>query len=378
MSKRRSTPSLKGVAFAVWALVVGLVSGTATAAEFRDLAPVRLYPVETASISPPKPLPALPPDVDQDVNAGEGLRASLFSDAPDELDVQTVDWSYQRRLKPYRGLGIARGYNADSLTVSSLTSPDSWRLGAENWRHSGSDGTDLTLGSYAPRSYVWGGGARLGGIAVSRSLTDGAVPEDRWQYGVVLGAINHTDAGASSGALTYGAGASDAVVRYGVSSDLTLESQVQWAPQMVTAGIGGRVSTPWGAWRAGVAKATHDLHEGWRYRIGYDVGLTEDIRLSWLTEQRSGEFTDLSNYHSFAADGGRTRNLISTSIPIGRWGTVRGSYESVASQAEPLKQRFVVSQQFWYSPNLRVSLSAQRERVSGDYGLGLEFALPIQ
>lgn len=357
----------------------GLVFKAAWAVEFRDLAPVRLYPVEIATLAAPEPLPLPSPDVEQGVDAGEGLRASLFTPGPDELDGQAVDWSYRRRLKPYRGYGIA-GLHAgrDPLTLSSLTSPDAWVLGAENWRYTGGDGTDLTLGSYSPRSFVWGGGARLGGIALTRSLTDGAVAEDRWQYGVVLGALNYTDAGASSGALTYGAGASDAVLRYGVSSDLTLETQVQWAPDMVTAGVGGLVSTPWGAWRAGVAKATHDLHEGWRYRVGYDVGLLDDIKLSWLTEQRSGGFSDLGNYAAFAADSGQKRNLVSTSIPLGRWGAVRGSYEHVASQAAPLKQRFMVSQQFWYSPNLRVSLSAQRERLSGDYGLGLEVSLPIQ
>src|SRR5690606_40369335 len=69
----------------------------------------------------------------------------------------------------------------------------------------------------------------------------------------------------------------------------------------------------WGAWRVGVAKATRDLHEGWRYRVGYDVSLIEDIKLSWLTEQRSGGFSDLSNYNVFAADSGQTRSEEHTS-----------------------------------------------------------------
>jgi len=360
-------------------LACGLACGAAPAADFRDLAPARLFPVDIEAVGAPAPLPLLPPDVEQGVDAGEDLPTSLFAPGPDELDEQHVDWSYRRGLKPYRGYGIAgsQGVHAP-LTVSSLTSADAWELGAENWRYTGSDGTDLTLGSYSPRSFVWGGGARLSGIALTRSLSDGAVAQDHWQYGLVLGALNYTDAAATSGALTYGTGASDAVVRYGVDPDFTLETQVQWAPDMVTAGVGGVYSTSWGAWRVGVAKATRNLQDGWRYRVGYDVGLIEDIKLSWLTEQRSGGFSDLSNYTGFAADSGQTRNLVSTSIPVGRWGTVRGSYEHVASQAAPLKQQFMISQQFWYSPNLRVSLSAQREQLSGDYGLGLEFSLPIQ
>lgn len=361
-------------------MLLGYVTGcaSASAAELRDLAPVRVFPVETAAVLPPVPLPSLPPDIEQGLDAGEGLRASLFAPAPDEAGDRWVDWSYSQGLKPYRGYGIAGSPGRQPLTLSSLTSSDTWELGAENWRYTGGDGADLTLGSYAPRGFVWGGGARLGGVALTRSLSDGAVPENSWQYGVVLGALNYTDAAASSGALAYGAGASDVVVRYGVDSDLTLETQMQWAPDMVTAGIGGLYSTSWGAWRAGVAKATHDLNDGWRYRVGYDVSLLEDVKLSWLNEQRSGGFSDLSNYTGFRADSGQSRNLVSTSIPLGRWGTLRGSYERVASQTAPVKQQLMVGQQFWYSPNLRVSVSARREHITGDYGLGLELSLPIQ
>lgn len=351
---------------------------TARAAEFRDLAPTRVFPVEVDTVAAPVPLPELPPDVEQGVRPGAGLRASLFTSGPGEAGGFGVDWSYTQALKPYRGSGLSGSAGRDPLTLSSLTSSDTWELGAGNWRYKGGDGTDLTVGSYAPRGFVWGGGARLGGVALTRSLTDGAVPENRWQYGVVLGALDYTDAAASSGALAYGAGASDVVVRYGVDSDLTLETQMQWAPDMITAGIGGRYSTPWGAWRAGVAKATHDLNDGWRYRVGYDVSLVDDVKLSWLNEQRSGGFADLSNYSGFKADSGQSRNLVSTSIPLGRWGTLRGSYERVASQSAPVKQQLVVGQQFWYSPNLRVSLSARREHISGDYGVGFELALPIR
>lgn len=367
-----------------WLIATGVTAFAATrgicasAADLGDLAAVRVYPVELPEDAAPEPLPPLSPDPQQGLETGSGLRASLFAPSPDDAP-QAVDWSYSRELKPYIGFGIGgHGRAGAPLTVSSLTSSDSWVLGAENWRYKAGDGTDLTLGSYAPRGFVWGGGTRLGGIALTRSLTDSAVPPDTWEYGLALGALNYTDAAASSGALTYGAGASDAVLRYGVDSDLTLETQVQWAPDMVTAGVGGLYTTSWGAWRAGVAKATHDLHQGWRYRVGYDLNLLDDIRLSWLREQRSGGFSDLSSYTGFKADTGRRRNLLSTSIPVGRWGTIRGSYEHVTSRASPIKQQFVVGQQFWYSPDLRVSLSARRDHLSGDYGLGLQLSVPLR
>lgn len=378
MKGRFFMPRGKGWVRIVAGALFGSSLGSALAAspQFLDLAPVRLYPVELEVVSPPKPLP---PSIHDEFAAGDGFRASLFTPAPDDFQATVINWSYRSLLTPYAAYGLAGAqYGADPLRVSSLTSSDTWELGAENWRYVADDGTDLTLGSYSPRVQVWGGGARLGGIALSRSLTEGIVPENQWQYGVALGALNHTEAAATSGNLAYGAGASDAVLRYGVSPDLTLETQVQWAPDMVTTGVGGMYSTSWGAWRLGVAKATRDLHEGWRYRVGYDVGVLDDVRLSWLSEQRSNGFSDLSNYTGFTGNSARRRNVVSTSIRLGRWGTMRGSYESVASPSTPLKQQFRVSQQFWYSPNLRVSLSAQREQLSGDYGLGLELSLPIR
>lgn len=375
--KCSSKKKLVSIGFSV---VVGGWVANVLAADIRDLAPVRVYPVDLIEDPAPEPLPPLSPDPEQGLEAGSGLRASTYlPSATDFRQEQEIDWSYSHDLKPYRGYGIGGHDGADApLKVSSLTSSDSWVLGAENWRYKAGDGSDLTLGSYAPRGFVWGGGARLGGIALTRSLTDSAVPEDSWEYGLAVGALNYTDAAASSGALTYGAGASDAVVRYGVDSDLTLETQVQWAPDMVTAGIGGLYTTSWGAWRAGVAKATHDLHQGWRYRVGYDLSMLDDVKLSWLREQRSGGFSDLSSYSGFSADSGRRRNLVSTSIQLGRWGTVSGSYEHITSRASPIKQQFAVGQQFWYSPNLRVSVSARREHLSGDYGLGLQLSVPLR
>src|SRR5690606_24154188 len=90
-----------------WLMATALSPGLAPAAEFRDLAPVRVFPVELASVAAPKPLSPLPPDVGQGLKPAEGLRDSLFAPGPDDLDGQAVDWSYRQGLKPYRGYGIA-------------------------------------------------------------------------------------------------------------------------------------------------------------------------------------------------------------------------------------------------------------------------------
>ncbi len=344
----------------------------------RDISPVQVYAAPQVAVSPPRPLPpAIEPDM--------YWTASVEAESPPLLSEQDLspqfDWSYRRRLPTKRlhgpGLRGARGYRAP-LSVSTITGHDAWELGAENWRYSRDDQLELTLGNYSSKAPVWGSSVRLGGIAVSQGLTDGVVPEDQWQYGVMVGALDHSTSGITQGDLVYGSGAGDIVVRYGLTPELTLESEGQWAPSMVAAGMGVQYTTPnWGAWRLGLAKATRDLHDGWRYRVGYDVSLLDSLELSWLGEQRSEGFSDLSNYADFGSAPFQRSSRWQAVVPLGSWGDLVGSYERVGSATGPLKQQFGFSQQFWYSPNLRVSLNADHDRVSGDYGVGVQFSVPL-
>jgi len=346
--------------------------------DFRRLAPVQLYPVKLPEVGAPRPLSVPSPDVGQGVAAGDTLDASLAAPAAVEAPLPDIDWSYRRQLKPSAGMGLAERVAAGlPMTFSSPGTGDAWVLGSQNWRYSPGDGPSVTLGSYTPGMTVWGDTPQLGGVALSHSLTDGVVAEDQWQYAVAVGALDYTGTGRSGG-LVYGPGASDALLRYGVSPEVALESQVQWAPNMVTAGVGGQYQTGLGAWRLGVARAARDFSRGWRYRVGYDVSVMDDIKLSWLNERRTGGFSDLSNYEGFSGDAGNTRNAWSATVPLGQWGDFSGTFEQVRSAGQPLKRQLGVSQQFWYSPNLRVSLSAQREEVNGDYGLGLQFSVPLR
>src|SRR3546814_12522871 len=71
------------------------------------------------------------------------------------------------------------------------------------------------------------------------------------------------------------------------------------------------------------------------------------------------------------------RQRWTATVPTGRWGDVSGVYENEYSSTGNTRRSFGVSQQFWYSPNLRIGLKAERELVSGDYDIGLRFSVPI-
>lgn len=311
---------------------------------------------------------------DHDVSLRDALRQESY--------LHGANWTYIRRLPgvfvdPGTGLGDKTGPPIGSV-LTSIPDGNRWTRGVDHWRIARDDDTDLILGNSEPTVSSWGGSVRMSGIALTHALTAGRALEDQWQYGVRVGALNYSSAPGQEGGLDYGPGATDVLLRYGVDPDLTLESQLQWAPDMVTMGLGGQYSAGLlGAWRMQVARATHDLYQGWRYRLGYDVTALDGIQFSWLNESRSGGFSDLQRYAGFALDSGRRSNLWKATVPLGRWGKISGSYEEIRAASQPLKQHIGIAQQFWYSPNLRVSLRAQREQLSGDYGLRVQLSMPI-
>lgn len=194
----------------------------------------------------------------------------------------------------------------------------------------------------------------------------------------MVGALTDTSSQAADTALQYGAAAGNTMIRYGLSPQLKLDSQMEWAPGMLTAGLGGEYDTQGlGAWTAGVAKASHELNEGWRYRVGYQTRVLDDLRLSWVNEQRSGGFSDLTRYQDFMVDAGMSRNQWAATLDMGRWGDLVGRYEVIRAAAGPVAQRYGLAQQFWYSPKLRIAFQADRDAVSGEYGVALRFSVPI-
>ncbi len=344
-------------------------AGSASSAAMQKLAPVQVYATPLVSVQAPIPLPDT--NQFQDGDPGQSLSERFADSLASEL-------SYARDVAPGMSNPVAERSKQPPVVLSSLDSTVGWSFGAENWRLRRSDGLNVALGSAPSKAPEWGNSTRLGGISLSRSLSEGGAAESEWQYSVALGALDYSPGKGTSGGLVFGPTASDSLVRYGVTSDLTLESQMQLASDLTMVGVGGEYSLKqWGAWSAGVAKASHQMAEGWRYRVGYDVSLFDTLKLSWVNEQRSGGFTDLSNYRNFSADTGRHRNLWAATVPMGRWGDLRGSYEEVGAQTGMLKQSFGLTQQFWYSPNLRIALKADHELVSGDYGVALRFSLPI-
>ncbi|NYT63216.1 hypothetical protein H0A66_12920 [Alcaligenaceae bacterium] len=252
-----------------------------------------------------------------------------------------------------------------------------WTLGSSNWRYAGEHGLGITLGSDAMAVPAWGNAVRLGGISVTQSSLANSSDASAWRYSMAVGALDYSPP-QTQGDLVYGPTASNAVVSYRLDRQLVLESQLEMAPDLLTTGLGGRYKTQgWGAWSAGVARASYGEQNGWRYQAVYDVDVLDDLRLSWVKESYTPGFVDLSRYQDAAASVGGVRDRLIATIPLGRWGDLAGTYENSRSSMGDVQRRFGFTQQFWYSPNLRIGLQAERQLVTGDYDVGIRFSVPI-
>src|SRR5690606_6038757 len=107
---------------------------------------------------------------------------------------------------------------------------------------------------------------------------------NNWQYSLSIGALDYSAVDSSD--LELGPTVGNSVLRYGLNPDVVLESQLQVAPDLVSAGLGGEYRSDWGNWSAGLAQANRGAYSGWRYQAAYEVNVLDDLRLSWLNERR--------------------------------------------------------------------------------------------
>ncbi len=275
--------------------------------------------------------------------------------------------------------GLDDGMDArDDARFSIPSVADSWSLGARSWRYTSSAGYGVTLGNELAPAPSWSQPVRLAGVGVYRSAS-GPRPVGGWRYAAAAGKLDDAASTISSGGLAYGPAAYDVSSEYTVAPGLSLASQAQGAPDLFALGLGGEYSMrDWGSWALGVSRAQQALGGGWRYQMGYEVDAPLGSRLSWINERRGAGYSDLSSYHEdpFACDC--VRNRWGLSVPLGRWGRLSGTYERRARALDGLRQQTVgLAQRFSYGPRLKVRLEANGDVVTGAYGLGARFSLPI-
>lgn len=360
--------------------VVGLALGlllptlfTVSAEGIERLAPARSYgvevpePIKTKALAPAQTIFSellYKHEFDRELSAEQNTpRTSLLAGYRTVRDF-SVNHKDVASFNPQSGIDVGM--------ASSVL--NGWSLGSSAWRYQGMSDTDLLIGNTDLGVPDWINSPRLGGMQLSqRFTTDDDMP---WRYRLSLGALDYSSS-VPEGDLKFGPTVSALSVDVGLTPKLQLEGLVESAPGLQLSGVGARYETQdWGAWTSSIARATHEYGSGWRYQMRYDTDILPSVNVGLSSERYQGDFADLSRYGQSSLGSG-VKHSLNANVGLGRWGTLKGNYVSERSQFGAPSQRLGLTQQFWYSPNLRLGLQAQRELHNGDYNMVLRLAVPL-
>src|SRR3546814_2243039 len=149
----------------------------------------------------------------------------------------TNAWRRRQVSDASPGLRGARGWHRPSRRLRSpwlaRQNDTAWTLGSSNWRYSSKQGLDVTLGNEEIVVPAWGNSTRMSGVSISQSSLAGSGDSESWQYSMSIGALDYAS-NHDQGDLTSGPTARNTGLRYGLSPDFTLESQLEVAPNLLT------------------------------------------------------------------------------------------------------------------------------------------------
>jgi hypothetical protein len=334
------------------------------------------------------PVPAVAGDeipADGAADAGEaklacgGAPPQAESDADDkqqyQLGYESPDPGAPSPVRWVRPLGAPKPWFSGVSTDEGIVTGD------RNLTYRSAEGPSLSVGSLTPFTPAWGSAAPIGGVQVSNltAASDATVPEGKLGYSSMFGRMDNTDASTTQGGMDYGRTVGTGSLRYGLTPELTLESQVQTAPSLSATGVGTTYSVgPWGTVQAGVTQSRFDTSEAMRYRLGYNVDVLDALTLGYANEQTGAGYGDLSTYSTGATTDRQVRNTFSAGVPVGSWGRLSGTYSGLREADGVLSERrYGLSQSVVVGPGLRFAVGADHDAVSGDYAVNFQLSVPM-
>ncbi|RYF60488.1 MAG: fimbrial protein [Comamonadaceae bacterium] len=242
------------------------------------------------------------------------------------------------------------------------------------------DGPSVAFGSVLTRAPAWTDATRIGGVQLSnwRDSSNGLVAPGEFGYSSMVGVLDYTDVAATSGGYQYGATVGSSSLRYGLTRDLTLESHLEAAPSLSAVGMGSSYSLgDMGVLQAGATQSAHEATTAVRTRLGYSVSVAGLVDVGYTNEQIGAGYNDLADYRSGAAPENQVRNSISAGVPMGRYGTLSGTYSGRRGSSGYVERRYGFNHQVDLSNTVAMGLGADRDSVSGDYAMHMTLAMPV-
>lgn len=274
---------------------------------------------------------------------------------------------------------VTRHHSSMHPWFSAVGSQQGFSYESGQWMYRDAVGPTVALGNLTANAPVWGSTAPIGGLQLSSGWSGarGVLSEGEFAYSSVVGRLDHTDKAASAGAIDYGVTAGSGALRYGLTPALTLEGQLQSAPDMATRGLGTTYTVgEFGTFRAGATRSEFDQVNAWRYRFGYNVNLTESVSLAVTNEQVDAGFGDLAAYRSGTTVAPVMRNTLAAGVPL-HGGTLTGTYTGTSESGTAVEQRFGLEHSSLVAPDVRLALGADRDIISGDYEMRAGITMPV-
>ena len=359
------------------------VWGAATQFGWDVASPAQVFPVYIEPLAPAMPLESPGESVFWRESASEptapDIPFSFFWKPQDGLRLRAAAHARRQAVSEHSP-GLMGAFEQPRIDTPETRwqprpSDRGWRAGAARWGAQLGDATELTLGSSEIAAPVWDESWRLSGVSLSQHFLVDSEDVSQWNYSLAFGAVDQSATDATD--LNFGPTAGALSLNYDYNSRLSMATRTEVADKLMMSGIAGQYDLGgWGRWRSGVSRSQQGMHQGWRYRAAADFDLAEDVNLVWMGERYTDGFMDIHRYagNNWAA-GGRQR--WSASWDVGRWGKWSGSFESVQGRDGTEQRRFGLSQQFWYTPRLRIGIQAEREMIGDDYDIGLRFSFPL-
>ena len=303
-------------------------------------------------ISPDRPglsvlLPAqsfpVEPDI-QDAPAQE-LALDPLDEDPFTAVPSVIQTSYALEWRP--GVDWTPVSLAFSSTVNARVSyrlgeahpASGWIPGVGRFTYAQDNGSTVSIGQVAESGGFWGASPRLGGLQLTRLpgvSSRGTLMPGSFGLSASVGRVSHEDLGSTgAGGLSIGPPMAASTFRYGLTSDITLESHVQSALDSNEKGLGSLVAIgDWGALRLSTTQTQDMLTQSLRSGLGLRVQL----------DQQQFEST----------------------------------YETLRTGPGTLEQKLGFKHSWFITPQTSMQIGGDRELSTGNYSVKMQFSVPLE
>lgn len=247
-----------------------------------------------------------------------------------------------------------------------------------NWRYNGLlDGQTVSVGALDTNAPSWSSGVQIGGLQISSWPTgsNAVMPDGEFGFSSTVGGLASSTSTANSGSYATSAGSSS--VRYGLTPDFTVESQVQNATSMNLVGVGGLYSLGrFGTVSAGHAQSRYSADQGHRMSLGYRYQ-AQSFSLNFRNDFSSPGFADLAAYNDGTTANQRLSNSVRADVPVRGYGTISGTFVGLRDGTST-SNRIGLMQQVAVSRDVNLGLGADRDISSGDVTMRMNVTMPVE